>query len=204
MGFQNDQIKKSPCITPAVYKCHLHMCDPEATETFQKPPTLSRSFRHIPEATEIFQKTTNTLQELPKHSTNYRSIPETTDTFQKLPKHSRNYRHIPESIPYRFRNCRHIPVTAETFQKLPLQKLPRQNTEAFKKLPKHSRREKLLMPPPPCPGAYTSMPSPLYGIPFSYRCPPACIGTDNAINAKCAGYPHMNLHINACMCRQTY
>ena len=114
---------------------------PEITNTFQKLPKHSRSFRHIPETTETFQK-------LPIH------IPEATETFQKLPTHSRNYRNIPEATVAETSEAKYrsVPETTEALQKLP--KYFREAPETLKKVPKHPRREKLLLPPPPCPGAY--------------------------------------------------
>jgi len=87
MGFstlKHGEIRKHQCINSAVYKCNLHMCDPEATETFQKLPKPSRSYRNLPEATYTFQK-------LPKPSRSFLHIPEATETFQKLPRHSRSF-----------------------------------------------------------------------------------------------------------------
>ena len=90
--FQSERIKnnqkslnennKSQCIISAVYKCNLHMCDPEATETFQKLPTHSRSYRNLPEAAYT-------------HSRSYRNLPEASHTFQNLAKDSGNYRRTP-------------------------------------------------------------------------------------------------------------
>ena len=159
------------------------MSDPEATETFQKLPTHSRSFRNFPEASDTFQK-------LPKHSKNYQHTPGTTEAFQKLPKHSGNYRHIPR------RHYRKIPETTDTFQNL--YRIVLETADTFQKLQKHSRsyrcrnyrgkipkhsrnyrnipeERNFCCPHPHAPvPIYTSMPSPLYGILFSYRCPPAC------------------------------
>ena len=148
-----------PEATETFQKLPIHI--PEATETFQKLPTHSRSYRNIPE-------TTDTLQELPKHSSNYRNIPETIDTFQKPQKRSRNYRSTPEATEAFPRSSRNIQESTKTLQKRETFDPPTPMTFSYPSL----YGPGTLPPQSAFPAwASTAMPSLLYGIPSSYRCP---------------------------------